>query len=233
MTPVLQLDGLSAGYGSMVVVRDVQLSVDEGEIVALVGANGAGKTTTLLALSGLIARMSGSVTVAGTPVASGAPAAARRAGLALVPDDRALFASLSAREHLALVAGADRQRSVEDAVEWFPNLARVLDRPVGLLSGGEQQMVALARGLAAKPKVLVIDELSMGLAPTVVRSLLDTLRRIASTSACGVLLVEQHVRLARTAADRTFVMRRGEVAAVASDSAEDEFAAEYFGHSVG
>jgi branched-chain amino acid transport system ATP-binding protein len=196
--------GLSLAYGPVAVVNNLDIEVRSGEIVALLGANGAGKTTTLIGLAGLLPCKSGSVAIDGRD--STAPLFRRaRQGMSFVTEDRALFMRLSAADNLR-VAGV----SSADACAIFPELEPLLQRRAGLLSGGEQQMLTLARALARQPRLLMVDELSLGLAPLVVDRLLRTLRT-AADGGMGVLLVEQHIRKAMKVANRVYVMRRGEV----------------------
>ncbi|HVF73549.1 MAG TPA: ABC transporter ATP-binding protein [Acidimicrobiales bacterium] len=205
---VLEVQGLLAGYAGVPVIRDLDLHVDAGEIVALLGPNGAGKTTTLLTVAGVLEPLGGSVTVLGASGHTPANRLARR-GLAYVPEDRSLFSGLSVGENLWL--GSRRRRVAEEVLEYFPALEPLLGRRAGLLSGGEQQMLALARALATRPKLLLVDEMSLGLAPVVVESLLPVLRRIVAERNVGILLVEQHVRLALQVADRACVLAHGRV----------------------
>jgi len=206
----LTVVGLVAGYGSADAVHGVDLAVGGGEVVGLFGANGAGKSTTLNAIVGTVARRSGTISVDGVELAaSSGPLAAGRVGVALVPEDRCLFAQLTVAENLR-VASASGIKSNDRALAHFPALAPLLRRKAGLLSGGEQQMLAIARALMTDPKVLLIDELSMGLAPIIVRNLLESIRALAAEGV-GVVIVEQHVHLALQFVDRGYVLRRGEV----------------------
>jgi branched-chain amino acid transport system ATP-binding protein len=214
---LLQLDQVHAGYGHVEVVRGVDLFVDEGELVALIGANGAGKTTLLKTIVGLLPVAAGSVSYAGHPVARARPERLVREGVALVPEGRMLFGTMSVRENLELgayVARGQRAKAVAEGLErvqaLFPVLGERSEQAASTLSGGEQQMLAVGRALMSAPRLLLLDEPSLGLAPKVVGEIfaaLDALRAQGVT----VLLVEQDARLALRHADRGYVMRTGRI----------------------
>jgi len=215
---LLRLEGVTAGYDGNAVVHEVDLVVGRGEILALIGSNGAGKSTTLLTISGLVPLMSGTIEMLGetsaprrrTPTAEVWRRARR--GVAHVPEDRGLFYDLTAMENLRL--GRPRRGeglSIEQVLQWFPQLDAVLARRAGLLSGGEQQMLAMARAMLSSPRLLLVDELSLGLAPMIVEQLLTVLRTIATETGTGILVVEQHVQLVLDIADRAALMRQGRI----------------------
>jgi branched-chain amino acid transport system ATP-binding protein len=200
---LLEAVDLSAGYGDLAAVRGTNLTLRRGEIVAVVGPNGAGKTTTMHALAGELTPMTGEVRWLGRTVST--PMHRRvRQGLGYVPEVRSIVMSMSAKDNLRLGTG-----SLAHAMNLFPELEPLLSRRAGMLSGGEQQMLILARALAARPQALVVDELSLGLAPVVVARLMTALRTAATQDGCGVLLVEQQARRAFALAGRYYLFRNG------------------------
>jgi branched-chain amino acid transport system ATP-binding protein len=202
MTSLLEFEAVSLGYGQAPVVSHVDLHVEPGEIVALLGRNGAGKTTTLLTASGLVAPMAGRVRLLGEEVDTRRPHRNAQRGLGHVPEGRCLFTRLTVAENLRAAASPSR---IKQALMYFPMLQPLMGRRAGLLSGGEQQMLAIARALAAEPKVLLIDEMSLGLAPLMARAVLERLRVIVRDLGVGILIVEQFVHMILRAADRAYV----------------------------
>ncbi|MEX2645073.1 MAG: ABC transporter ATP-binding protein [Gaiellaceae bacterium] len=214
--PLLELRSVEVRYGSVAAVRGLSLEVQQGELVGLIGPNGAGKSTTLHAVMGAVPISGGEILVDGVPVAGRAPEAIARSGVALVPEGRRVFASFSVEENLRLGLAARRNGSGEEALteayELFPALAESRRRPAGVLSGGQQQQLAIARGLVAGPRLLLLDEPSLGLAPAVVDSVFETLARIRERGVT-VLLVEQRAQRTVALADRTYVLANGELRA--------------------
>jgi branched-chain amino acid transport system ATP-binding protein len=210
---LLRADGITSGYDGIPAVRNLSLAVKAGEVVALLGANGAGKTTTLLTLAGEVPFDSGHVTWLGQP-ARGPLHRRARSGLCMLTEERSLFMSLTVRQNLRLGRG-----STDEALEIMPELVELMNRRAGLLSGGEQQMLTLARALAGDFQLLMIDEISLGLAPIIVRRLLSLVRQAAEERNLGVLLVEQHIGSALNFSDRAIVLRRGDIV-LEGDSAD-------------
>ncbi len=230
--PVLAMRGVTLGYGAGPVVRDLSLEIASGEILAMLGANGAGKSTTLGALAGFIDPIDGRIEFEGEPIAGSRPQVMAQLGIAHVPEGRGVFHGLTVAEHFRL-NGNDG--GIDRAVEYFPALADLSKRRAGLLSGGEQQMLALACALCRDPRVLLIDELSLGLAPIIVENLLQVVRRHAGEAGCAVLIVEQHVHLALGVADRAIVLSHGQTVLEGSatdlDKNRDVLVASYLGAS--
>jgi branched-chain amino acid transport system ATP-binding protein len=223
VSTLLELRGIEARYGPIKALHGVSLTVADGEIVALLGANGAGKTTTLRAVSGTV-RHSGEIVFKGKQIARGKPDAVARGGIAHVPEGRGLFTQLSVWENLrmgAYVRGERRTLRAEAprVFRYFPWLERRRDQQAGTLSGGEQQMLALARALVGRPRLLMLDEPSLGLAPTVVQELFRIVKELNADDGLTVLVVEQNANVALDAAARAYVLETGQVA-IEGDSAE-------------
>ena len=212
--PLLEARALYAGYRDLAAARNINLELHRGEIVALLGPNGAGKTTTLMTLAGAIPALGGEVRWKGRKIDS--PLYKRvRGGIGFIPEERSVITKLSVRDNLLLGRG-----DVATAVSLFPQLKPILRRRAGLLSGGEQQMLTLARCLASRPAAVLVDELSLGLAPIVVQKLLETLRDAAIQTGTAVLLVEQQVQRALAVSDRWYLLRHGAIEATGvSDAA--------------
>ena len=217
---MLALDGVAAGYGDVLAVRSISLEVAPGECVALIGANGAGKTTTLRAIAGLLPLRGGRILFEGRPLAGLAPREIVALGLAHVPEGRQVFASLTVLENLEMgartpVARAARRETLDEVFALFPRLKERAPQAAGTLSGGEQQMLAIGRALMARPRLLLLDEPSLGLAPIAVRSIMEivaTVNRRGTT----ILLVEQNVRRALALCGRGYVVENGVVALAGS-----------------
>ena len=226
--PLLRVSGVRAGYGDVPVLWGIDLEVERGEIACLVGSNGAGKTTLMRTISGLVRASAGSIVFDGRELAAAEPEQVLAAGLAQVPEGRRLFAAMSIRDNLLMGAYLREDGAIASDLArmfaLFPILAERQSQPAGTLSGGEQQMCAIARGLMSAPKMLLIDELSLGLAPAVVDQLCDALRA-QNRDGLTLLVVEQDVAIALELARHAFVMdtgriiRAGESAALANDPA--------------
>ena len=208
---MLELEHLTVGYGETVVLRDVSLTVPEGSTVALLGPNGAGKTTLLRAASGVLRPHSGSLRVDGADLTGAEPFAFAQSGVCHVPEGRGVFPSLTVRENLVLQSyRGDSAAAVDEAVAAFPRLGQKLEQAAGTMSGGEQQMLALSRAYLQRPRVVLLDEVSMGLAPKVVDEIFVFLRRLAEEGV-ALLLVEQYVSKALAVADYVALLSRGRI----------------------
>ena len=208
---VLELRDVHAGYGDLHVLRGVSLAVAPRSIVTLLGANGAGKTTVMRVISGLVRTTEGEVMVDGTDVASRSPEQRSRAGVCLIPEGRGIFRSLTVRENLSLFRPAwVPDNGLDRVIEIFPVLGNRIDQTAGTMSGGEQQMLALSRAFLSEPTIVLVDEVSMGLAPKMVDQIFDVLVQLAGAG-ISVLAVEQYARRALEFADHAYVLSRGEI----------------------
>ncbi len=215
---LLAVEDLHAGYLGIPAVRRLSLTVGSGEVVALLGPNGAGKTTTLSTIAGLLKTISGTISLGGEVITDRPAYKLARLGLSLVPEDRALFYGLTVRENLGLARGRETLPE-EELLTMLPELEKCLGRKAGVLSGGEQQMLAVGRALISRPRLLLVDEMSLGLAPVIVERLLPILRRVADELGTGILFVEQHISMALEIADRAYVLNHGELV-LEGDAAE-------------
>lgn len=211
-TPLVELRGIRAGYDGIDVLHGIDLTVEAGQVVAILGPNGAGKSTTLKVLAGLLPPTAGDIVVAGRRINGARADALARRGLCLIPEGRGIFPNLTVRENLWMVTHRGQNRSLveERSVDRFPQLARLMDQTSGTMSGGQQQMLAMARGLATDPALLVLDELSMGLAPIIVDELYGTVAQVAAEGT-SVLLVEQFARIVMDVAHTAAVMVQGRI----------------------
>ena len=229
--PILELIDVHAAYGRIEVLRGVDLSMPRGAVVALLGANGAGKTTLLKVISGLMPVTSGDIHLAGTHVLGASPDELTRAGLCMVPEGRGVFPNLTVEENLWLAsyAGVPVERILTEAYARFPRLKERRRQLAGSLSGGEQQMLSLARALATKPALLLLDELSMGLAPLIVEGLYESVAEIAEDGV-SILVVEQFASAALRVADYAAVMHGGRIVATGEPAEiEQQLSELYFG----
>ena len=231
---MLKLEGIVAGYAETTVLRGVSLTVPDGSVVALLGANGAGKTTLLRVASGLLRPTTGTMTLDGVDVTAARPHQLANRGVCHVPEGRGVFPSLTVRENLTLAAGPGGKDSFDKAIDAFPRLGERISQTAGTMSGGEQQMLALARAYIADPKVWLLDEVSMGLAPKIVDEIFEFLGRVAGEGA-SLLLVEQYVTRALALADYVYLLNRGQVAyrGEPSELQDEDVFARYLGTDVG
>ncbi len=234
-TGTFRIEGLTAGYGGVTVLRDVSLTVPARSVTALLGPNGAGKTTLLRVASGLLRPRSGRLYLGGTEVSGWAPEALASAGICHVPEGRGVFPGLTVKENLILQArpGTERE-SAEKAVDAFPILGDRMKQLAGTLSGGQQQMLALARAYVSRPQVVLLDEVSMGLAPAIVDEIFAFLDRLAAEGA-ALLLVEQYVTRALASADYVYLLNKGEVsfAGEPTELDDEDVFRSYLGAEVG
>jgi branched-chain amino acid transport system ATP-binding protein len=233
---LLEVSRLRAGYGPVNVLHDIELTVGDGEIVVVLGANGAGKTTTIRAISGTIHR-SGTVTMAGNPIITASPDAIVRCGIAQVPQGRGTFPELNVEDNLRIGAYTRRDGEIADDIErWygtFPRLRERRDQRAGSLSGGEQQMLAIARALMSRPKLVLCDEPSLGLAPIIVQEMFAIIESLSKEQGIAVLLVEQNANLAMKIADRVYLLETGHIVASGdadSIAADDSIRKAYLGY---
>ena len=232
---MLELSGVRAGYGPVSVLQDVSLTLEQGEIVVMLGANGAGKTTTMRAISGMIGR-SGHIVFEGVDITRATPDAIVQAGIAQVPQGRGTFPELSVDDNLRLGAFTRRDRDIEkDMDRWFGVFPRLMERRqqrAGSHSGGEQQMLAIARALMSRPRLLLCDEPSLGLAPLITKELFEVIQRLNADEGVSVLLVEQNANLAMHLASRVYLLETGHIVATGSAaelSADDTIRKAYLG----
>ncbi len=231
----LRLDNVTAGYDRTVVLRNVSLTVPAGSIVALLGPNGAGKTTLLRVAAGVVKPMSGSVMFGEEDITRAAPHLRLKSGVCLIPEGRGIFRNMTVRENLQLqIPPWAKGTSIGEALDAFPVLQTRLNESAGRLSGGQQQMLALARSYLASPKVVMLDEVSMGLAPLVVDQLFKSLRRLAD-SGTSLLVVEQYVNRALEMSDHVYLLNHGNIVHSGSpnDLDEDAVVQSYLGHELG
>jgi branched-chain amino acid transport system ATP-binding protein len=233
MAPLLELNDVSARYGQVAALHGVSLTVDEGEIVALLGANGAGKTTTLRAVSGMV-RRSGEVIVGGKRLRGAGPESVARSGVAHVPEGRGIFSELTVWENLRMGAYMQRGRpDFKTVLDYFPWLDARRNQQAGTLSGGEQQMLALARAFLQRPRLLMLDEPSLGLAPLITREVFRVVGDLNQKEGLAVLVVEQNAAIALSSAHRAYVLETGSIAlsGAASDlKANDAIRSAYLGY---
>lgn len=230
-TPIIELRGVSAAYGTIDVLHGIDLAVAQGEVLVVLGANGAGKTTLTRVIAGEIAPRRGDLFIGGRRMNGAPPHALARAGVCTIPEGRGVFPNLTVAENLLMMTHRGRRRSEVEAIAFdaFPRLAERRDQRVGTMSGGEQQMLALARALTTNPGVLIVDELSMGLAPLVVRELFSTLERLAAAG-LSILIVEQFADLALDMAHRAVVLAHGHIVTEGPpDEVRSQLSAAYLG----
>jgi branched-chain amino acid transport system ATP-binding protein len=211
-TPLLDVAGLSAGYGRIPILSGISLRVREGEFVGILGHNGMGKTTLLKALMGYLSATGGKVHFGGRDITGASPTVRARAGIGYVPQGRDIFPALTVRENLAmgcLLARKDEAATIADILVLFPRLKAYLDRAGGALSGGEQQLLALARCLCGAPKIVLLDEPTEGIQPSIIDEIIETLQQIGKTRGLTVLLVEQNLNFISSLSQRVLILQKG------------------------
>ncbi len=235
---ILEINNLQVNYGPVIAVKKVDLFVNQGETVVLLGANGAGKSSTLLSIAGVANKLLGKVEFSGKDISKSSPEKILTLGIATVPENRDIFPDLSVKENLFLGGYINRknnnilQDTIEEVYNLFPILSERNSQVAGTLSGGEQQMLAIGRALMSKPKILLLDEPSLGLAPTIVEKIYEHIKQLKKNTNLTILLVEQHAMKALSIADRVYFLRLGEI--VSSGKASDlkektDFKKIYFG----
>jgi urea ABC transporter ATP-binding protein UrtE len=207
---MLDVSQLRSGYGRIPILAGVSFSLGEGEMLGVLGHNGAGKTTLLKTIAGFIPVNGGSVKLCGSEMKAAAPHARARAGMGYVPQGRRIFPSLTVKENLEIAAARSR-RAIGEVLELFPRITRLLDRKGGALSGGEQQLLALARCLCARPRVILLDEPTEGIQPSIIEEMIETLKNIRNSERLTVLLVEQNLECLTALTDRILVLNRGSI----------------------
>jgi urea ABC transporter ATP-binding protein UrtE len=207
---MLDVSQLRSGYGRIPILAGVSFSLGEGEMLGILGHNGAGKTTLLKTIAGFIPVTAGSVKLSGSEMTSAAPHTRARAGMGYVPQGRRIFPALTVKENLEIAAARSR-RAISEVLELFPRITRLLDRKGGALSGGEQQLLALARCLCARPRVILLDEPTEGIQPSIIEEMIETLKNIRNSERLTVLLVEQNLECLTALTDRILVLNRGSI----------------------
>jgi len=235
---ILEINNLQVNYGPVIAVKKVDLFVNQGETVVLLGANGAGKSSTLLSIAGVANKLLGKVEFSGKDISKSSPEKILTLGIATVPENRDIFPDLTVKENLVLGGYINRKKNnilqdtIEEVYNLFPILSERNSQVAGTLSGGEQQMLAIGRALMSKPKILLLDEPSLGLAPTIVEKIYEHIKQLKKNTNLTILLVEQHAMKALSIADRVYFLRLGEI--VSSGKASDlkektDFKKIYFG----
>jgi urea transport system ATP-binding protein len=222
---MLRIEQLCVAYGESLILRDVDLEVGSGQVVCLMGRNGVGKTTLLKSIMGLLRPRSGRIEFLGKDVTRSSPDVRARAGIGYVPQGREIFPQLTVLEnlHVGMLANPDRPKSVpEEVFEYFPKLREFLDRKGGVLSGGEQQQLAIARALVANPKLLILDEPTEGIQPSIIALIGQVLEKLKKATRMSVLLVEQYFEFALKLADRYYVMEKGAIVLSGESAALDK-----------